>query len=177
MASVLNWQWKRGEVEWVGWQSDRVEPATLKQTKNTCWAAGMAVACGILVGGVFEDEAYWTGYASDNSGRFGSSGAITYASFVDMAQTMQDDLQVPVTAAVFQTADMPMHKVSGLLRQGAVVLLHSANHIVVLSAMGFEPDGTIKYRVTDTTPGQYQTWTQNDIDGYGVQFVSIVRRK
>jgi len=58
-----------------------------------------------------------------------------------------------------------------------VVLLHSANHVVVLSAMGFAPNGTITYRVTDTAPGQYQTWTQKDIDDYEIRFVSIVRKK
>jgi hypothetical protein len=177
MAERRQYAWSKDGWEWVGRPSNEMEPATKKQSRGTCWAASMAIVNAVLAGGIYDDEDEWSQYVLRNSGTVGQHGGIKPIWFIDMAQTLSEDGQMPLSCEVYGAAEMPMEKISGALRSGALVLLHSKEHVVVLSALAIDHNGTLKYRVTDPAPGAYQSWDQRDLDAYKHEHVSIVRRK
>jgi hypothetical protein len=184
---AIQWKWAKDDGwEWVGRKSNQADYATMKQSGDLCWATSMAMACAMLIGdpkkrSVLKDTekpSWWAEYAREyTSGVDDKGGKIQSTWFVSLVDTTNEDPGVPVACTVFTRGDMPMEKVAGNLRGGAIVLLHSANHVVVLSALAVDADRNVKYRVTDPARGEYQAWDQEALDKFKHVWVSIVRKK
>jgi hypothetical protein len=183
---AIQWTWKKDDGwEWVGRKNTGAEYASMKQVGDTCWATCMAMACAMLIGDpkermVLKDTerpSWWVKYAKDVTSGVDGKEKIASAWFISMAETMNEDPEVPVTCSVYDPDGMPMEKIAGVLRTGGIVLLHSSSHVVVLSALAVDSDRNLKFRITDPATGEYLGWAQKDLDAYKYKVVSIVRKK
>jgi hypothetical protein len=151
----------------------------------------MAMACSVMIEGPYTEDSGWMHYAEGCGASFDPGGMIDFDTFVVMAETMNEDGEMPVSCKVYDADGLSPPRYTEELYPGTVGLLYNAldgagevaadsgDHMIVLWSLGVRQgpgpaQGHEVYLVTNPATGTLDLWTPQqyaDFDCVGAAFV------